>query len=54
MDNKNVVHYHWNIIQLVKKNSTMTFSDKWMDMENMVLSEKIPNAERIMCVLSSV
>jgi hypothetical protein len=52
VENENAVHFHWNIILLVKKNSTMTISGKWMDLQNMVLSEENQMQKEKMCVLS--
>ena len=38
MDTENVVYLHYSVI---KNNESMKFSGKWMELENIILSEEI-------------
>ena len=38
MDTKTVVHLY-NVKSAIKKNNTMKFAGKWMELENTILSE---------------
>ena len=41
MDTENVVHLHNGIIySIIKNNEFMKFLGKWMELENIILSEK--------------
>ena len=39
MDTKNVVHLHMTYYSTIKNNEFMKFLDKWMDLEDIILSE---------------
>ena len=39
MDKENVVHLHNGVLHRRKNNDILKFADKWMDLENMTLSE---------------
>jgi hypothetical protein len=43
MDKKNVVHLHNEILyySAIKNNDIMNFGSKWMELENIILSEVI-------------
>jgi hypothetical protein len=39
MDTENVVHLHNEVYTAIKNNEFMKFLDKWMDLEDIILSE---------------
>ena len=39
MDKKNVVHLHNGVLNSREKNDILNFADKWMELENITLSE---------------
>ena len=39
MDKENVVHLHNGVLHRRKKNDILKFEGKWMDLENIILSE---------------
>ena len=42
MDTENVVHYIMEYYSAIKNNEFMKFLDKWIDLEDIILSEVIP------------
>ena len=42
MDKENVVHLHNGVLDNRKKNNILNFADKWMELENINLSEETP------------
>ena len=39
MDKENVVHLHNGVLHSWKKNDSLNFAGKWMELENIILSE---------------
>jgi hypothetical protein len=39
MDTENVVHLHNGILSAIKNEDIMSFAGKWMELENIILSE---------------
>ena len=39
MDKENVIHLHNGVLQSRKNNDILKFADKWMELENIILSE---------------
>ena len=39
MDEENVVHFHNGVLHSMKKNDILKFAEKWMELENTILSE---------------
>ena len=39
MDKENVVHLHSGVLHSRKKNNSLNFAGKWMELENIILSE---------------
>ena len=39
MDTKNVVHLHNGVLHGRKNNNILNFTEKWMELENTILSE---------------
>ena len=39
MDKKNVVHLHNGVLHSRKNNDSLNFAGKWMELENIILSE---------------
>jgi hypothetical protein len=33
------IYTQWNFIQLTKKNSSLSFAGKWLELENIILSD---------------
>ena len=40
MDKENVVHLHSGVLHSRKNNDILNFADKWMELENIILSEE--------------
>jgi hypothetical protein len=41
LDTENVVHLHNGVYSAIKNNDFMKFAGKWMELENIILSEVI-------------